>query len=281
MEIGATVLPHFPKDTTDRNRTSPFAFTGNKFEFRMLGSTFSISGANIVLNTAVAEILSQFADELEKADDFNVGLKAIIKDTIRKHKRIIFNGNNYSNKWLAEAEKRGLLNLKSTAEALPYFKSEKSVNLFAKHKIFTKAEVYSRCELLLEGYVKVLNIEALTMLEMAKKDIIPALVTYSKELSDLANSKKSLNADIPAVIEEETLIKLSKLGTCIFNKINALDMALLDAKNYSDIEECSVYYNDVVFNEMCELRQVVDEAETIIAAKYLPYPTYGEILFSV
>lgn len=281
MEIGATVLPHFPKDTTDRNRTSPFAFTGNKFEFRMLGSTFSISGANIVLNTAVAEILSQFADILEKSNDFNKALKALIKDTIKNHKRIIFNGNNYSNKWVLEAEKRGLLNLKSTAVALPYFKSDKNVELFTKHKIFTKAEINSRCELLLEGYVKVLNIEALTMLEMTKKDIIPALVTYSKELSDLANSKKILNSDIPIVIEEETLIKLSKLGTCIYNKCNALDMALLDAKNYSEIEECAKYYNDVVFNKMCELRQVVDEVETIVAAKYLPYPTYGELLFSV
>jgi len=281
MQIGASVIPHFTKDTTDRNRTSPFAFTGNKFEFRMLGSTFSISGANIVLNTAISEVLCQFADILEKSDDFQTELQKLIKSTIRNHKRIIFNGNNYSNEWVEEAKRRGLLNLKSTAYALPYYKLPKNIELFEKHKIFTKAEVYSRCELLLEGYIKILNIEALTMLEMVKKDIIPAIVSYSKELSDTANSKKAISEDITTEMECEIITKLSKLGAAIYKNTNALDTALLNAKNYGETDECAKYFGEEVFVKMCELRQVVDESETIIASKYLPYPTYGEILFSV
>jgi len=281
MDIGAVVLPHFQKDTTDRNRTSPFAFTGNKFEFRMLGSAFSISGPNIVLNTAVAEVLSQFADELETADDFEAKLAEIIKRTIKNHKRIIFNGNNYSEDWVKEAESRGLLNLKSSSEAMPYFQADKNIKLFTKHKIFTEAEVRSRCEILLENYCKVISIEALTMSEMVKRDIIPAVVTYVKELSDTAQSKKAVSADIPTELEEKLLTKLSKISTCLYNKVNELDISLLDAKNFDEAEREAKYYNDVVFAKMCELRQVADEIEALTAGKYWPFPTYGDILFSV
>jgi glutamine synthetase len=189
MEIGASVLPYFPKDTTDRNRTSPFAFTGNKFEFRMLGSSSSISDSNIVLNTIVAEVLSQFADRLENAGDFKSELSSMIKETIKKHKRILFNGNNYSEEWVEEAAKRGLLNLKSTVDALPYFISEKNIKLFTKHNIFSESEIHSRYEVMLEGYAKVIHIEALTMIDMVKREIIPSVMGYLKDLSETACSK--------------------------------------------------------------------------------------------
>lgn len=281
MEIGVDVLPHFPKDTTDRNRTSPFAFTGNKFEFRMVGSAFSISGPNIVLNTIIAETLSLFADELEKAADFKTALATLVKDTIKKHKRIIFNGNNYSEEWVVEAEKRGLLNLKATAEALPYFAKEKNVKLFTKHKIFTAAEVHSRQEILLENYCKTLNIEALTMLEMANKDILPAVNSYVSDLACTASKKKSLSAELSTEFEEKLLSKLSFLTLSLYNKIDNLNSALLGAKDCKHHEECAVYFRNSVFLAMQELRGVADELETLVGTKYWPFPTYGEILFSI
>lgn len=281
IEIGVSVLPRFPRDTTDRNRTSPFAFTGNKFEFRMLGSSFSVSGPNVVLNTIVAESLSQFADVLENTDDFNGTLNDLIKSTIKEHKRIIFNGNNYSDEWVAEAEKRGLLNLKSTVDALPYLISDKNMKLFAKHKIYTEAEVYSRYEILLETYCKTLNIEALTMLDMVKKEIIPAVCSYIKDLSQGALNKKAISPDINCELEEKLISKLSSLSSCLYNKMDELDNALLGVKDYSDLGDCARYYREIVFSAMQSLRAVADEIEMLVGKDYWPYPTYGELLFSV
>ncbi len=281
MEIGVHVLPSFVKDTTDRNRTSPFAFTGNKFEFRMLGSTLNIAGPNIVLNTIVAEELGQFADILEKTDDFALTLNTLIKETIRDHKRIIFNGNNYTDEWVKESEKRGLLNLKSTAEAMPYFRSDKNVELFTKHKIFTKEEVYSRCDIMLENYCKVLNIEALTMVDMARKDILPAVLSYIRDLTETAGAKKALSADLLCEPEQTMVTKLSSLAKSLYKKIDGLEQALLGTKNYSDPCESAEYYKSSVLTAMSELREVADELETVTAEKYWPLPTYGDLLFSV
>ncbi len=281
MEIGVHVLPSFVKDTTDRNRTSPFAFTGNKFEFRMLGSTLNIAGPNIVLNTIVAEELGQFADILEKTDDFALTLNTLIKETIRDHKRIIFNGNNYTDEWVKESEKRGLLNLKSTAEAMPYFRSDKNVELFTKHKIFTKEEVYSRCDIMLENYCKVLNIEALTMIDMARKDILPAVLSYIRDLTETAGAKKALSADLLCEPEQTMVAKLSSLAKSLYKKIDGLEQALLGTKNYSDPCESAEYYKSSVLTAMSELREVADELETVTAEKYWPLPTYGDLLFSV
>lgn len=279
MKTGVHVLPHFMKDTTDRNRTSPFAFTGNKFEFRMLGSKLSISGPNVILNTIVAEELEQFADVLEKADDFETGVKALIKQTMKEHKRIIFNGNNYSDEWVEEAQKRGLLNLKTTVDALPYFVSTKNIELFTKHHIFTEAEMHSRCDILLEEYCKVLNIECLTMLDMVKKDIIPAVQAYIKDLSDTAVSKASLQ--LSCDFEKELIAKLSSLNSCLYKKTNQLESALLDSKNYTDPLECAKYYKGTIFTGMQEVRAVADELETNTASQYWPFPTYGDLLFNI
>jgi len=281
MEIGVSVLPHFPKDSTDRNRTSPFAFTGNKFEFRMLGSSSSISDANTVLNTIVAEILSQFADRLEKAANFKEELSALIKETIKQHKRIIFNGNNYSDGWVKEAEKRGLLNLKSTVDALPYFISEKNVKLFTKHNVFSESEIHSRYEVMLENYSKVIHIEALTMLDMVKRGIIPSVVSYIKDLSETAFTKKSLNAQLNCQLEENLISKLSDLSSCLYNNAEKLEGSLLEAKNFDNSYDVAKYYRETVFINMQSLRSVVDELETLVAKKYWIYPTYGELLYSV
>ena len=281
LEIGVHVLPHFPKDTTDRNRTSPFAFTGNRFEFRMLGSAFSVSDPNIMLNTIVAEELSLFADELENSTDFKTALGELIRKTIREHKRIIFNGNNYSDEWVQEAEKRGLLNLKSTVDALPYFISEKNLKLFTKHRIFVEAEVYSRYEILLENYSKVLNIESLTMLEMARKDILPAVCSYISELSESAAAKKSLVPGISCEMEEALVTKLSSLCESLYRKIGELDSLLLKAKDYEGGLEKATFYRNSIFTAMQELRAVADELEINTDHKHWPFPTYGELLFSV
>lgn len=281
MEIGVHVLPLFPKDTTDRNRTSPFAFTGNKFEFRMLGSTFSISGPNIILNTIVAEELSQFADDLENAEDFTKSLNRIIKTTIANHKRIIFNGNNYSEEWVKEAEKRGLLNLKTTIDALPYFISAKNIKLFTKHKIFTETEIHSRYDILLENYCKTIHIEALTMLEMVRKDIIPAVTSYIKDLSDTAIAKKAVVADINCELEKSTVSKLAYLSYSLYKKTEKLKEDLLDVKNQDSLKAQGDYYRNVVFLDMQELRAIADEMEGLVGEKYWPYPTYGQLLFSV
>jgi glutamine synthetase len=281
MVIGVDVLPSFPKDTTDRNRTSPFAFTGNKFEFRMLGSTLSISGPNVVLNTIIAEELSLFADKLETAGDFKNVLNELIKEVIAQHKRIIFNGNNYSEEWTQEAEKRGLLNLKTTVDALPYFISDKNIKLFTKHEVFTESEIHSRYEILMEGYCKTINIEALTMLEMAKKEIIPAVISYIKDLSDTAVAKKSLSEDMNCEVEKSLVNKLSSLSCSLYKKTNKLEEDLLNVKDQGSVQEEGEYYRDVVFLDMQELRAVADEIEVLVGEKYWPYPTYGQLLFSV
>lgn len=282
MEIGVHVLPKFPKDTTDRNRTSPFAFTGNKFEFRMLGSAISIACPNIMLNTIVAEELRQFADELEKAEDFKKSLNRLIRRTIKEHKRIIFNGDGYSEEWPVEAEKRGLSNLKTTADALPHYIDEKNVELFAQHKIYTKTEVHSRYEIILDTYIKTLNIEALTMLDMAKKDILPAVSDYTGKLSGTILSKKSVLADIPCEAETELLREISSLQDCAYRKVHALDDAVLSVKEQGDdILDIAVFYKDNVIPAMQELRAVVDELETLIPEDNWPMPTYGNLIFSI
>ncbi len=281
MEIGVHVLPDFPKDTTDRNRTSPFAFTGNKFEFRMLGSALSISGPNIVLNTIVAEELEQFADILEKADDFQATLNELVKTTIKEHKRIIFNGDGYSKAWETEAEKRGLLNMKTTVDALPTFIAPKNVALFTKHKIFTETEMHSRYEILMENYCKIIHIEALTMLEMAKQELLPAASKYVNVLSNTANAKKSLCATVNCTFESELVCKLSDLCADMYQKTTALEAAVKKAETYSDATEMAVFYKDSVLSAMAELRAAADQIEPLIAREHLPYPTYGDMLFSV
>jgi len=281
MKLGVDSLPDFPMDTTDRNRTSPFAFTGNKFEFRMVGSTFSISGPNIVLNTIVADALDEFATILENASDFTKTLNELVVKTIKEHKRIIFNGNNYSDEWVVEAEKRGLLNLKSSAEAIPYFNTKKNIDLFVKHKVFSKIEVESRTEILLEGYGKTLNIEALTMIDMAKKDIYPAVNGYIVDLTKIVESKKSISDKINCATEIKLIEKLSSLNDALFNKADELDNLLLKVKEFSDSVKLAKFYHESIFKCMQELRAYGDEMEASVGKKYWPFPTYGELLFNI
>ena len=280
MEIGVHVLPNFPKDTTDRNRTSPFAFTGNKFEFRMLGSALSISGPNIVLNTVVAEELKQFADELEKADDFQAALNTLIKRTIKEHKRIIFNGDGYSAEWPVEAAKRGLANLKTTVDALPEFISDKSIKLFTAHHIFTEAEMRSRYEILLETYSKVLHIEAFTLSDMVKKQVVPAVSKYVTKLANAVAAKKAVVADIPCDMEVELVKKLSALSSTMSKKLQALDAAIDGVTGDTALDEAA-YYRDKVFAAMQDLRAVADEIELNMSAEDWPFPSYGDLLFKV
>ncbi|WP_461257810.1 glutamine synthetase III family protein [Treponema sp. R80B11-R83G3] len=280
MEIGVSVLPHFPKDTTDRNRTSPFAFTGNKFEFRMVGSAFSIGGPNIVLNTIVAETLSQFADSLEKSKNFKGDLAALVKKTISEHKRIVFNGNNYAEDWVVEAQKRGLSNLKTTVEALPAFISKKSIELFTKHHVFTDVEIHSRYEILMEAYCKTIHIEALAMVDMVKGDIFPASVNYQNDLLKLLQKKKALGY-YDSSLEENLITNISKLSASLLNKLTTLEKALLETKEERNIADQASFYRDKVFAAMVELRIDVDGLETLVAKKYWPFPSYGEILYSV
>ncbi|MCL2024435.1 MAG: glutamine synthetase III [Coriobacteriia bacterium] len=282
MEVGVTVLPHFPKDTTDRNRTSPFAFTGNKFEFRMLGSSFSIAGPNIVLNTIVAEVLGEFADSLEQSSDFKSDLAALIKTTFSEHKRIVFNGDNYSDGWVAEAEKRGLSNLRTTPDALPAFVEPKSIEVFTKHGIFTEAEQRSRYEILLEDYSKAINIEALTMVDVVKGKIIPACIDYQIDIVTLLQRKKQACGTHDMTLEDQLLNSISKLSGSMAKKLAALEKTLLVAKeNDEDALAEACYYRDKVFSAMSELRLVVDELEMLVSDKYWPLPSYAELLYSV
>ena len=280
MKVGVHVLPRFAKDTTDRNRTSPFAFTGNKFEFRMPGSALSISGPNVVLNTAVAEELRQFADELEEAADFNSALHELIKKTIREHKRIIFNGNGYDDEWLEEAARRGLANLRTTPDALPAFISEKSVSLFQTHKVFTKEEIEARYEILLENYCKVLSIEANTMLDMARREILPAASEYSSSLASAAVTKKTMNPAAAVGYEEKTSLRISDLTSDMLTKAEELEDELMKAKSCGDTTEESVYFKDHVLPAMNALRIDGDALETVTSREYWPYPTYGEMLIT-
>ncbi|MBP5491468.1 MAG: glutamine synthetase III [Clostridiales bacterium] len=281
MEIGVDVLPKFPKDSTDRNRTSPFAFTGNKFEFRMLGSANSIACANIMLNTAVADSLSDFADRLEKASDFKAELSALIKETITAHKRIVFNGNGYDESWIKEAtEERGLLNLRSTPEAMERFLDQKNKDLFLKFGVFSLAEMQSRHDILLENYSKIINIEALTMIDMARKDILPAVTTYIKELADTAIAVKQASG-VESEFEKDLIAQLSKLQSDIASKTKVLEDAVIEVHDIEDILAQSYAYRDKVFVAMQDLRAAADQAESLCSTKVWPFPTYGELLFGV
>ncbi len=282
MQTGVDVLPDFMKDTSDRNRTSPFAFTGNKFEFRALGSSLNIACPNYMLNTMVAEELSQFYDELKDAEDLDTAVKALIKKTFTEHQDIIFNGNNYAEEWVEEAKRRGLLNLKSLPEAVAHFIDKKNIDLFVKNKIYCEEEVRARYEIELENYAKQINIEALTMIEMAKKDIIPAVSSYIRELTDTALAKKALSDAIPTTVEEELVTSLSNKLVCFSKKTAELDEAVIKASDYSnDNLAYATYYRETVFAIMQELRAVGDSMETETSSEYWPYPSYGELLFSV
>ena len=281
MKIGVHTLPTIPKDSTDRNRTSPFAFTGNKFEFRMLGSASSVSDVNTILNTAVAEELKYFAEELEKARDFESELHDLIKDTITKHKRIIFNGNGYDNSWVEEAEKRGLANLKTTPDALKHLMDTKNVLLFTGHRIFSKEELAARYDIMMENYCKVINIEALTMLDMARKDILPSMSDYCKELAETISSKKSVCADIDCTYEQETLSNLSSLVSAMYKQVNKLDEDLIKIKSTEDITEMGDYYKNTILSDMTAIRISSDMMETVSSSEKWPYPSYGELLFGV
>ena len=283
MEIGVNVLPSFTKDTTDRNRTSPFAFTGNKFEFRSLGSQLNIACPNIMLNTIIADELEQFADELEgKSDDFMSALNALIKRVIKEHKRIIFNGDGYADAWKVEAARRGLTNLPTTVDALPHYTDEKNVKLFAKHKIYTEVEMQSRQDIILETYAKTINIEALTASDMVKRDILPAVSSYVAELASGVATKKAISDDIPCEAELDIIKRLSGLQDCAYKKLAALDNAIIGVKEVGeDPIEVATYYKDSVITAMTELRAVVDEMETLVSSDYWPYPSYGDLMFSV
>ncbi len=282
MQLGVDVLPHFPRDNTDRNRTSPFAFTGNKFEFRSVGSSASIAMPNTVLNTIVADSLEQFADELEKADDFRAALKNIVVSTIKAHKRIVFNGNNYAPEWKdVEAKKRGLLNLPSTPEALPYLIREENVALFERHHVLTRTELISRYEVLLENYTKVINIEATCMCNMVKKSIMPAAIEYSRSVAETALVKKQLSQAIDTSVEESLVTRISAAIARLSEKLAALSAAIGESEKMTDAYEQALYSRKAVFAGMEELRAVADEMELLVSKKYWPFPTYGDVLYSV
>ena len=282
MKLGVHVLPKFTRDTTDRNRTSPFAFTGNKFEFRMLGSSNSIACANIMLNAAVAESLKIYADRLENADNFEIALHKMIKKTIKDHKKIIFNGNGYDDAWIKEAtEKRGLLNLRTTPDAMPAMLSEKNVKMLTSHRIFSPAELHSRYEILLENYSKTVNIEALTMVDMAKKEILPAVEKYTKSLADTLAAKKAAVAGLPCKYETAAVTKLSELSDSIADATDDLEAEIEKFQAIEDVTEAANDTRDVILGKMDALRAVCDEAETITAKEFWPFPTYSDLLFSV
>ena len=282
MRTGVDVLPDFMKDTSDRNRTSPFAFTGNKFEFRALGSSLNIACPNYMLNTMVAEELSEFYDELKDADDMDAAIKALVKKVFIEHQNIIFNGNNYAPEWVEEAERRGLLNLKSLPDAMEHFLDKKNVDLFVKNKICSADEIRARYEIELESYSKQINIEALTMIDMAKKNILPAVTSYVRDFTDTALAKKALSDAIPTSVEEDLITSLSNKLVCFSKKTAELEEAVIKASDYSDDNlKYAKYYRETVFALMQELRAVGDAMETETASEYWPYPSYGELLFGV
>lgn len=282
MSTGVEVLPDFKKDTSDRNRTSPFAFTGNKFEFRALGSALNIACPNIMLNTMVAEELSEFYDELKDASDLEAAVKALIKRVFTEHKDIIFNGNNYADEWVEEAERRGLLNLKSLPDAVEHYIDQKNIDLFTKNKIYSVEEIHARYEIELENYAKLINIEALTMIDMAKKDMIPAVTSYVRELTDTALAKKALSDAIPTSVEEELITSLSNKLVSFSKKTAELENAVIGAGEFeNDVLAYAKYYREKVFSVMTELRAIGDAMETETAADYWPYPSYGEMLYGV
>lgn len=281
LKLGVDVLPKFARDTTDRNRTSPFAFTGNKFEFRMLGSSNSISCANIMLNSAVAESLKIYADRLEGVENFEQSLHEMIKKTIKDHKRILFNGNGYDETWIEEAEKRGLMNYRTTPDCMPHLLDRKNVDMLTSHKVFTETELKSRCEIMLDNYCKTVVIEANTMVDMARKQILPAVEAYVKEVSKTAVAKKQFAPDASCEYEKKTVTKLSLLMEQILDKTETLEDEIMKLKFISDVKQESYAIRDSILPKMGELRAVADEAETLTADKYWPFPTYGELLFGV
>ncbi|MBE6692416.1 MAG: glutamine synthetase type III [Ruminococcaceae bacterium] len=278
MEIGVHVLPTFPKDTTDRNRTSPFAFTGNKFEFRMPGSAMSVAEPNVIINTIVADCLMQFADELENQEDFRSALSALIRRTIKEHKRIIFNGDGYSNDWKLEAKHRGLLNLPTTADALPYLTSDKNIALFTKHKVYTEKELRSRHDILLESYCKIISIEAATMCDMTSRDILPAVSAYIKHLAETVCSLKTAGMPVPHHISE-TLKRLIELSDEMSASLKLLRANAEYAQRNLGSEKCGVHCRDAVIPVMAELRRSADEAEMLTERSFWPFPSYGDLLY--
>ncbi|MBR4761670.1 MAG: glutamine synthetase III, partial [Clostridia bacterium] len=281
MTVGTDIIPYIRKDNTDRNRTSPFAFTGNKFEFRMLGSAASISDTNVMINTVVAEAFREFADKLENSADFENDVKKIIRDTVSKHRRIIFNGDGYSDDWKAEAEKRGLLNIENTARALPLLSSKENIELFARHGVFNETEVKCREEIRLENYCKTVNIEANTLLQMIKRDVIPAVSAYISFLCDCINKKRAAGGDIDCAVEIKLAKELSKENTDLFTKTAELESALKKAKAAKEISESAIIYHDSVLAVMNKIRETADKAESEVKREYWPYPTYDDLLFKI
>lgn len=281
MTVGADIIPFIRRDNTDRNRTSPFAFTGNKFEFRMLGSASSISDTNVMLNTMVADVFSQFADRLEKCDNVGKELHLIIKETMEKHKRIIFNGDGYSDEWQLEAKKRGLLNLKSTVDALPLLKSEDNITMFERHGVLSRAEINSRVDIVLENYSKIIHIEALTLIEMMNRQVIPAISAYTDKLCRGLINKRSIGVKVDDTADTEIIVRLSAAGAEIY-KLNAdLKMAVSSAEKLTDMLERATAYHDIVVRLMNDIRKYADSAEAVVSMEDWPYPSYGELLFSI
>ena len=282
LKIGVDLLPDLPQDSTDRNRTSPFAFTGNKFEFRMLGSSVSIAGPNFVINTAVAQSLMEFADQLENAPDFDVALSTLIRDTLRKHKRIIFNGNNYSAEWVEEAERRGLSNLKSVNQALPCFTTEKSIELFTRHKVLSRVEIFARYEIMLDNYNKAVAIEAATLLDMVFKGVVPAVYAYLKDICEASAARAAaFPALTPAESERALVTTMNRLLGQLLNETSLLDGHLGESRTISDVQKLADYSHERLLADMERVRAIADELEALTGAKYWPYPSYGDLLFSV
>ena len=279
MKIAAEIIPEFKKDNADRNRTSPFAFTGNKFEFRMLGSASSISDTNVMMNTMVADVFMEYAARLEKAEDVNAEVTAIVKDVMENHKRIIFNGDGYSLEWEKEAEKRGLLNLRGTVDALPLLKTEENIALFERHGVFNRAEINSRVDIILENYTKVIHIEALTLLDMINRDVIPAVTAYSNILCDAINNKKSLGVDYS--VEFELLSRLTACNKELFTLTSSLKVAVASAERSKDIFDKANEYRNTILKIMADIRKYADSAESVVPSNYWPYPSYGDLLFKI
>ncbi|HWQ06845.1 MAG TPA: glutamine synthetase type III, partial [Feifaniaceae bacterium] len=281
MKVGVHVIPHFPKDTTDRNRTSSFAFTGNKFEFRMLGSSQSVSDANMVINTAVAESLRKYADALETATDLPLALHELIKSVIHTHKRIIFNGNGYDDAWVIEAEKRGLLNLRTTTDCLPSLVAQKNIELFGLHRVLSETELRARYEIMTENYKKIVCIEAMTMLDMARRDILPASSAFQGKLAGAIAAKRAAGSMADSTYETETLETAAALTKAAYETVKALEDALSDTKATEEVREAALLCKDSLLPKMSELRASADALETLIATSDWPYPSYGELLFGV
>ena len=280
MDMANGIIPAFKKDNTDRNRTSPFAFTGNKFEFRMLGSASSISDTNVMINTIVADVFSEFADRLEKAEDFDSEVNTIIKETVNTHRRIIFNGDGYSHEWEEEAERRGLLNLRSTVDALPLLKSEKNIELFEKHGVFTRSEINSRIEIILENYTKIVHIEALTLIDMMTREVIPTISAYTDKLCQTLINKNKIGG-VDGLVEKELIARLAAAEREIFTLTNELKNVVATSERTTDIFEKSVLYHDSVLRIMGDIRKYADSAECVVPAEIWPYPSYGELLFNI